>query len=409
MINKRLVLSFGHIPKHIGGKQSSGLSNAIWNITNSVNNNPDSDIEVILVVTDVKKELSKIEQTKVIGWTKSLILGAIFFDFLSLFHICAYCLKLNINYKYPLVKTIIQLVFFNKITKTYEKKVSILHSHGVNNFMLIEYLAKKYNKKIILTIHGTGGNDANLPDINKQYKIEKYVAKNAGINAIVFIASEIINIWVKLYGALNSKALVILNGIDTQKFFFDPLKVTNNNSNEIRLLTIGAISNLKGQYRVIEALKNLQTEIIKKYRYYIVGPDTENTISKLIQRANSNGISFEYLGYKNPIEISSLLHNVDYLIQPSSSEGFGLVFLESISCGTPVIIPRSLPLAIECEILNSVNSILIEDHSIISIKGCLENLTPWSYSRQTVASSVKNLSWNVVGLKYIELYNKTLR
>lgn len=92
------------------------------------------------------------------------------------------------------------------------------------------------------------------------------------------------------------------------------------------------------------------------------------------------------------------------MILPSSSEGFGLVYLEAIACGVPVIIPQHLPLAMEGAILNDGNSIKIEDSSSDAIKSVLPTLQGRKWDRKKVAATVISYSWENIAEEYVELY-----
>lgn len=92
------------------------------------------------------------------------------------------------------------------------------------------------------------------------------------------------------------------------------------------------------------------------------------------------------------------------MILPSSSEGFGLVYLEAIACGVPVIIPKHLPLAMEGAILNDRNSIKIEDSSSDAIKSVLPTLQGRKWDRKKVAATVISYSWENIAEEYVELY-----
>ena len=209
----------------------------------------------------------------------------------------------------------------------------------------------------------------------------------------------------RIYGKPFAKTNIILNGVDTIKFNLPKDQKRKDNS-RIHLLSIGSISTLKGQFRVMEAICKLSKNRITKFTYSVIGNSSDNDIYKLNNIAISNHIEFKFLGYKQPDEIRTLLWASDYMILPSSTEGFGLVFLESIACGTPVIIPKTLPLAKELGILNEINSIFIDDHTSESIRKCLETLKHHPYSNIEVAKTVEKFSWNRIAKEYLKLFEE---
>ena len=70
--NRTLVFSFGHIPREIGGKQHSGLSQVMWRLANEINKIK-SHYKVIFVSTDIHEDYSSLQQTEVVGWNKKLL------------------------------------------------------------------------------------------------------------------------------------------------------------------------------------------------------------------------------------------------------------------------------------------------------------------------------------------------
>lgn len=103
---------------------------------------------------------------------------------------------------------------------------------------------------------------------------------------------------------------------------------------------------------------------------------------------------------KKPTEIRKILAECDYMILPSSSEGFGLVYLEAIACGVPVIIPQHLPLAQEGYILNESNSIRIADSSSKAIEAVLPSLQESKWDRKTVSESIISYTWDNIAKEY---------
>ena len=92
------------------------------------------------------------------------------------------------------------------------------------------------------------------------------------------------------------------------------------------------------------------------------------------------------------------------MILPSSSEGFGLVYLEAIACGVPVIIPQHLPLAQEGNILNEKNAIRIADSSSKAIEAILPSLQERKWDRKDVSASIISYTWDNIAKEYTAQY-----
>ena len=179
--------------------------------------------------------------------------------------------------------------------------------------------------------------------------------------------------------------------------------IEKNKHREITLCTIASYSERKGQDRVIEALLNSKCG----YRYLCIGQISEEDLNKIKDKTNS--LSFEWLGVKTPDEIRTILAECDYMILPSSSEGFGLVYLEAIACGVPVIIPRNLPLAMEGNILTDSNSIKIEDCSSKAIQAVLPLLQDIKWDRKEISESIISYTWDSIAKEYVKLYASIIK
>ena len=109
-----------------------------------------------------------------------------------------------------------------------------------------------------------------------------------------------------------------------------------------------------------------------------------------------------------PDDIRKNLRDADYMIMPSSSEGFGLTFLEAIACGVPVILPKDIPITEENELINGRNSILIEDCSSISISKALEHIDDWHFNQEDVAATVSGATWNEIAEQYVISFKRLM-
>jgi phosphatidylinositol alpha-1,6-mannosyltransferase len=108
---------------------------------------------------------------------------------------------------------------------------------------------------------------------------------------------------------------------------------------EAVLLTVGRLASserYKGHDRVIAALP----EILKTRRdlaYVIAGEgDDRPRLERLAAEAGVAG-RVRFIGHVSGDDLPDLYRAVDLFVMPSAGEGFGIVFLEALACGTPVL------------------------------------------------------------------------
>ena len=327
----KIILAFGHLPLFVGGKQSSGLANVQWFIANNINKLENTNYKVIFAATDIHKSKIIIDKTLVIGWSlQSLIKFLTLRPHLVFYYLFKTC-KLKIIYQFPFWNLFFKLIFYHKTIKKINP--DYIHLHGCGAVIFFEILG--INKfKIFATIHGLSGQDKCIPGYNNYRKMEQTLNR-LPFKFVAFIATDLILQWNLYYGNPNWPMKVILNSYDSDIFYFEPINnVTYLKKEVYRIATIASISHLKGQFRVLEALAILNCS---KFEYICIGEGTKDKIKVLENFAKEKEISFSYLGYCKPSEINKILRTVDFMLLPSSSVGFGLVFLEFISFG--VVLP----------------------------------------------------------------------
>ena len=105
------------------------------------------------------------------------------------------------------------------------------------------------------------------------------------------------------------------------------------------LLTVSRLSKqdgYKGHAKIIECLPALIAEI-ENLAYVIVGDGDLRT--ELVNLAKTHGVGKAVIFLKRVESnvLRDLYRAADIFIMPSTREGFGIVFLEALACGTPVI------------------------------------------------------------------------
>lgn len=100
---------------------------------------------------------------------------------------------------------------------------------------------------------------------------------------------------------------------------------------------LGRISEYKGQHLLIEALEKLRSEGIKIHALIVGEPFEPGYAQKLERYVNERGLAqqIRFMAfYEKPIELISCL---DALVLTTKKETFGLVLIEAMHAGVPVI------------------------------------------------------------------------
>jgi glycosyltransferase involved in cell wall biosynthesis len=140
------------------------------------------------------------------------------------------------------------------------------------------------------------------------------------------------------------KSTVISNTVDTQ--VFSVASFNEDRQGPFTFISVGALEKVKNMDLLIEAFKKVffnedpQYEITRKPILHIVGNGSQ--IGYLKQLINDNNLT-EYTilhGLKNRHEIAQLFAQSDCFILVSKAETFGVVYIEAMAAGLPVIATR---------------------------------------------------------------------
>lgn len=137
-----------------------------------------------------------------------------------------------------------------------------------------------------------------------------------------------------------TKNTLIENGVDPQKIYINPygvdlirffVKRNSRPNKKIRFLFVGGIDAGKGIPLLLAVWKRLQSENVE---LNLVGPVSELVVT-LIKREGLSDVNV--FGKVPHHSLPAIFHNNDVFIFPSFFDGFGLVILEAMASGLPVI------------------------------------------------------------------------
>lgn len=255
--------------------------------------------------------------------------------------------------KHPVVKTYYALkayliVLFNL---TFNHKIKIVHIHTAADRSFkrkskFVSLAKAFNKKVILHVHGSRFKDFYNESANKKVIISNLLKADK-----LVVLSQSWKEWFFAIG-INSENIIVLNNIVDY-----PIIKEVNRENKVKILFLGEVGERKGVFDIIETIaknrESFKDEIILK----IGGnKETDRLLQKIDEYDLSDFVKFE--GWVSGKKKINLLNWADIFILPSFNEGLPIAILEAMSYGKAII---SSPVGGIAEIVQSgINGILIE-------------------------------------------------
>lgn len=244
--------------------------------------------------------------------------------------------KINIVIKYTtwVIKT-----FFILITKGW--KYNLIHAHYVFPSGYLAILFKRlFGTRVILTAHG-GDIDKMARKNEKIFLLTKKILHEA--DHIIAVGQDLRNQIANDFYVEQQKISTINMGVN--RHIFKPRskqearETYKVSKNEKMILFVGNVIEQKGLSDLIAAIHLLQNkeEVIK---LYIIGAERDSVFKDILKRQidmHQMNDNVRWLGVKNQSEVALWMNAADCLVLPSHIEGFGLVALEAMSCGTPVV------------------------------------------------------------------------
>lgn len=388
------VLTFGHIPKFHGGRQQSGLANAIWAIASNMTDR-DSHFDVVFCATDIRSRSTCIDGLPVVGWTKASLLAAILGAPVRSIGLVVQLTRPCIKYGLPLVRTALRGLHLQQAIA--HATPDYLHLHTCEAVAFLEAAIFDPSKTLV-TIHGVHGDTG-----PHNLRAMEAALNRAPLRFLAFVSSENMTEWRELYGPSTTERVTVPNAFDRTEFYLagGVSMPKGGVKDTYRLVTVGSINENKGQRRIIEAMTRLNAMgASHQIDYTMIGNGDPEAVDDLLRRAANAGIQVRHLPYLSPPDLRAHLSHADFMILASEKEGFGLVFLESIACGTPVVLPKDLPICQEPKLISDTNAVLLDSSSTEAVFAFLANLPTHRFVDVEVAGSLPETSWRDAGARY---------
>lgn len=208
---------------------------------------------------------------------------------------------------------------------------------------------------------------------------------------------------------IEEKSLRILPyGVDIDKYYPDESKKEKD-----LILYVGAFEERKGIIDLLEALLLVN----KKVKLLMTGPIRDKIyfkkVSDTISKINSEDrYKIKYLGCVDEAQLIDLYQKASVFVCPSLKEEFGIVKLEAMACGTPVVSTDvdGLPYIVE----NNKNGFIVKAGSPKEMAQAIEKvITDIPLAKQFGENGRKlaedKFSWKIMASELEKIYKELLK
>ncbi|GAW94006.1 glycosyltransferase family 4 protein [Calderihabitans maritimus] len=263
-------------------------------------------------------------------------------------------------------------------------------------------LKRQYAKPVVVTIHGLDVTQTVKRSIFCRRAVQTTLNRSDKIIAVSTMLAELTAKYVKE----EQKVTVVHNGISPELLYKGESPLRERFKNKKVILTVAALIKLKGYDYTLRALREIK-ENVPEFVFIIVGDGPEKReLQRLVSELGLDH-NVVFAGRQPHHRTMEYMSICDVFVMPSWKEGFGVVYLEAMAHGKPVIACKGQ--GIQDLIVNGVNGILVEPKDVGSLAEALKNLLLNSELRQQIGwrareTVLNGYTWEDNARKMTEIY-----
>ncbi len=289
-------------------------------------------------------------------------------------------------------------VHFRKLVKQ-DWRPDIIHAHVFSAGLPAWLLSWVFNIPFVITEHWSGFIRGKLR--KRELIRARFVMRRA---SMVLPVSIHLKRHIEAYG-IKGRFKVLPNLVDAGVFYPPPSH--NKGNGKKNILSVTGLNPKKGIQYLLEALSQIKQQR-QDFMLDIVGDGPNRSDYEVLARELALDGIVKFCGLKPKDEIAPLMRSCDFFVQASLWETFGIVYVEAMACGKPVI---------ACDI-GGPNEIVIPEAGVLvppgdadalakAIEHMLDNYS--SYSEGKISHYARSkFSYETVGRKLGEVYKAML-
>lgn len=271
--------------------------------------------------------------------------------------------------------------------------------------------------RVVRTVH-------HVDDFTTQALIDCQVAAIVEPDEVLVVS----DLWRRqLLDDYGVEATVVTNGVRADRFSspISPgrraqLRATAGAADAFLFLTVGGIEPRKGSEFLVDALGRLKADpcgreivlaVIGGHSFQDYAPYRERVLGSLDEHDLSVDVDIALLGTVSDDELPDWFHAADGFVFPSVNEGWGLVVLEAMSAGLPVV---TSDIAVFHEFLepdeNAIMTVTADAGSLAEGMARLITDTHLADRLAAVGPSVAaRFSWEHTAMQHLAVYDRRFR
>ncbi|USA48370.1 glycosyltransferase [Acinetobacter sp. C26M] len=279
-------------------------------------------------------------------------------------------------------------------------KPDLIHVHSCLHMGAVAlYIKKKYGIPYIVTEHSSGY----IRNLYTGYEINctENILKQS--NKLVAI-SQIMGSFFRQKFTTQKHWEIIPNIVNA--IFFERSLYKRSNNESFKFINVAFMNKNKMQINIIKAVESLYNQGIQDIELIIVGDGSEKkNLEEYIKQNNIPNIKL--LGLQNREFIADIMVQCDCFVLSSEVETFGVVVIEALASGLPVVATR-------CggpeDIVNPTNGLLVEKNNVEELASAMKKIKESDgvkYNNLAIRNACyENYSESAVVNKLMTIYNQ---
>ena len=220
---------------------------------------------------------------------------------------------------------------------------------------------------------------------------------------IILPVSQNLKEAIESYGIRN-RFRVVPNVVNTEIFY---PSLNKNKSDKKKILLVALLSPIKGIPYLLQALAQLK-ERRQDFTLDIVGDGpNRQEYEKLTEKLELDEM-VKFHGLKTKEDVAEFMRRCDFFVQPSLFETFGVIYIEAMACGKPIVATQ---LPVLQEKISKDRGILVPPENSNALAEAIDYMLDHyqEYFSEKIAQDVKDkFSYETVGKELDEIYRQMI-